>query len=1574
MLVLLGLIILALIAIQTSPVQNWLVKQVTEKLSRKLGTEVRVRRVSISLLDKIDLDGTLVRDKKKDTLLYAGSLKIRITDWFIFKDKAELKFIGLEDAIININRTDSIWNYHFLVDYLFAPPKSQSNTAANSKGGIELNLKKLDFKNVTYNVSDKWLGQNQTIKAGSLLMDANSINFTTGNFDIAELTLDKPYFHTLNYSGLGPKRKKKPGAFHLNPGAMVIAIGKLQIINGTYASEVATERPAKPYFDGLHISFGKINGTIDSFSFAGDTIRANIDIATRERSGLEVDKLKAKFRFTPQIMEFSHLDLQTPRSRLRDYYAMRFDDFDRDMANYISNVVMNVRFRQANIHSDDIAFFAPDIKNWNREITVSGHVKGTVDNLDAANFYARAGSSVVAGNVSIQGLPQLNTAYFRLSPGQITTTYNDLAVYIPQLLNIKSPNLNSLGVIRYNGVLYGNLSSFTTKGNLATNIGTLTANLAMRFPSKGEAIYLGTLSTSRFHLGKFFNNQDFGIVSLSGKIKGTGFNQNTLRTSFVGSIPELNYKGYTYSNIITNGNFEKKVFSGEVKIDDPNLSFTSNILADFKNDVPQFTVLGDVVKADLQALQLFKKKFELAGLLDLNFSGTNIDNFVGSAKLINASLLHDSSRLSFDSLSVQSDYTGGQKLLSVSSNELDANVVGQYSILDLPASIQSYLHSYYPSYINQPRVVPSYQDFTITVNTRNISDFINIVDPKLSGFNNAYLTGKINTTRADSGFRVYAVVPSFSFDKTYFTGVTLNGTGNVKSLQLLGNVDIVTLGDSLYFPNTVMAITSGNDFSSVNIKTKANNTLNEASLNADVTTLQDGVHINFRPSSFVINDARWTLEKEGALIVRKNYIAARDVKFTQGFQEITLSTRKPEGGNVDELVVNLKNINLGDLMPYLTKEPRIEGSATGEILMTDFFDQFTVHANLKAIEFRLDDDSIGAVDIIASYAKNTRRLNYSFRSDNPQYNLALEGSYNTADTTSAPLTSRLKLNSTPITFINRFLSTLFSDINGFATGDITIAGSLQSPHILGKVALRNAGFKVNFTQVHYYIDSAILDFMEDRINLGQFTLRDKYNNTGIARGIIYERAFRDMRFDFEVFTERMLMLDTKATDNENFYGRAVGKAAISIQGPDRNILMNIIGDLNDTSHIYIPTANKRESGEADFIVFKKIGAAQDAKAAAGGTNLVVDLDITANNKVDIDVILDELSGDVLKAKGNGRLKIHAGSNEDVSIRGRYNIEQGSYDFNFQSVLRKPFVIVPEANNYLEWTGNPYGAEMHVDAQYTADNVSMNDLIGSKSLGLDDAVRSYRGDVYVVATLTEMLTKPRISFRFEFPQNASFLNDYTFNEFLKRLQNDPNEMNKQVTYLLVFGSFAPYEEGRNAVQNLYSFAYNSISDIVNKGLDVVVSDLLYKVFKIRPSSSFKFDVNAAAYNSNTLLGATTEGFGRFDRLALNVNLVKSFLNDKIIVNVGQDFDVAVPGNTASLVNSDLTWLPNVNVEFVLNKSRKLKLIVFRRNSFGVGQNSSIVRRNRTGVSLSFSHEFDKFFPKKEAEPVKGVSNK
>jgi len=1312
----------------------------------------------------MDLEGILIRDQKKDTLLYAGTMKVRITDWFIFKDQADLKYIGLEDAVIKTNRTDSVWNYKFIVDY-FSSPSSAKSTPGEKKKSLQLDLKKVDFKNVSLSQEDRWRGETMKLKFGSLQMDAKKADFVKGELDIDDLVLDKPEFAIYNYTG-NRKIKPKGSSFSLDIG-LKLKVANLVINNGSFINDRETERGVYRHFDGSHLVITKLNGKIKDLAFVGDTIRGKLDIVAKERSGFELKKLKADFKFTTTEMEFANLDLQTPRSRIRDYYKMQYSEFEDDMAAFVDKVLINARFKQADINSDDLAYFAPELKNWNKQISASGTFKGTINSFSGNDVFVRTGSSSIAGDVSVRGVTDINTATFNLN-GTVNTNYNDLATYVPSIKEVKTPDLRSLGVIRFNGNFNGTVRKFTTRGTLNTNLGSAYTDLSMNIPSKGQPTYSGAINTKRFNVGRFLDIDKLGYVSMNGKINGTGFQKNKIKTSFNGTIAELNYGTYTYRNIATNGTFQKGAFAGEVRMNDPNLNFTSNINIDFNGDQPRFLVLGDVAKADLQALQLTKDKYELAGIFDLDFTGTNIDNFIGYAKLLNASLLHDSTRLSFDSLSLATELVDGRKLLSLKSNEIDASVRGQYNILDLPNTIQSYLHNYYPSYIAAPSKIPEDQRFGVRITTRNISDYIRIFDPKLSGFDNATISGRVNTTRPDSGFAITTNIPYFRYDTATFPRVPFKGVGDRNTLNLSGDVDIVAYGDSLYFPNTKINIQSSNDISSVSIKTKANNTLNEADLNATVQTFEDGLQINFKPSSFVINEEKWTLEKEGELVLRRHYLAAKDVKFTQGFQEITVATRPvDDGSNVDELVINLKKIHLGDFIYFVTKDPQMEGLVSGEVVITDIFDQLTANAKLQAEEFRLDADSIGLVNILADYSKTTGKVNYKIISRNQPFDLSVEGVFNTKDSTGSPLATKLTLNGTRITFINRFLNSIFSDIDGFATGDIQILGDLNRPHLLGRVKLRNAGFKVNFTQVYYTVDEADLDFEEDRIDFHQFVLKDKFNNSGTAKGLLFQRAFKNMRFDFELSTPKMLLLDTRESDNENFYGKAVGRASLNIRGPEDDIQMNIVGEVNDTSHIFIPTSNSRESAEADYIVFKQPGK-EVRTARSEGTNLTVDLDITATNKADIDLILDPLAGDVLKAKGNGRLRIHAGTTDKVSMNGRYNIEEGSYDFNFQQLLRKPFVIDNRATNYLEWTGDPYAAQIHVDVKYTAEKVSLNDLLGKIDLG--STAKYYRGNVNVIASLRNKLTEPKTTFRLDFP-TSDFSNDEIFNAFLTKMQND-----------------------------------------------------------------------------------------------------------------------------------------------------------------------------------------------------------
>jgi hypothetical protein len=230
-------------------------------------------------------------------------------------------------------------------------------------------------------------------------------------------------------------------------------------------------------------------------------------------------------------------------------------------------------------------------------------------------------------------------------------------------------------------------------------------------------------------------------------------------------------------------------------------------------------------------------------------------------------------------------------------------------------------------------------------------------------------------------------------------------------------------------------------------------------------------------------------------------------------------------------------------------------------------------------------------------------------------------------------------------------------------------------------------------------------------------------------------------------------------------------------------------------------------------------------------------------------------------------------------------------------------------------------------------------------------------VYVIAELRQKLSSPTINFRLDFPSNTDLKNDYVFNEFLNKLQNDKNELNKQVTYLLVFGSFAPYGEGRSAIQNVYNYAYKGLSDILNRQLNNIVNDL---IFKITGDRSVRVDVSTSFYNSSSLLSGPGGNlpFG-FDRSNVNLKLAKSFLNGKIILNVGGNLDFGLGNNTA-FQTGNFQWLPDWNIEFILSKSRKLRMIVFQRNTLDINQtttNTSLGKRTRFGVSLSYSKDID-----------------
>ena len=128
-----------------------------------------------------------------------------------------------------------------------------------------------------------------------------------------------------------------------------------------------------------------------------------------------------------------------------------------------------------------------------------------------------------------------------------------------------------------------------------------------------------------------------------------------------------------------------------------------------------------------------------------------------------------------------------------------------------------------------------------------------------------------------------------------------------------------------------------------------------------------------------------------------------------------------------------------------------------------------------------------------------------------------------------------------------------------------------------------------------------------------------------------------------------------------------------------------------------------------------------------------------------------------------------------------------------------------------------------------------------------------------------------------------------------------------------------------------------------------------LFKLTGDKSLRFDVGTSIYSSSSLLNPSAgdisaAGSNKLDRTRVDFKLSRAFANDKIIVTLGSDIDFNIGNTSSAIQNGNSQWLPNVNIEFVLTRDKKLRLIVFNKTSLDLS-GSSFGRLNRQVVSIS-----------------------
>jgi hypothetical protein len=199
--------------------------------------------------------------------------------------------------------------------------------------------------------------------------------------------------------------------------------------------------------------------------------------------------------------------------------------------------------------------------------------------------------------------------------------------------------------------------------------------------------------------------------------------------------------------------------------------------------------------------------------------------------------------------------------------------------------------------------------------------------------------------------------------------------------------------------------------------------------------------------------------------------------------------------------------------------------------------------------------------------------------------------------------------------------------------------------------------------------------------------------------------------------------------------------------------------------------------------------------------------------------------------------------------------------------------------------------------------------------------------------------------------------------LSQIESDPNELNKQVAFLIVFNSFGPLTNG-NAVftanEAVGGIFFTSISGFISSALSNQFSNIFQRVFK---DKSIRVNFNTSFYNG-TPLEETVDASKTYDRTNLNLSVIKSFLDERLTFTVGSALDFGLTAQQAQY--AAVEFLPNLTAEWKITQNGHVVLSFFYRDSYNylsVGNHTT----NSSGTSISYRRDFDRlaeFFSKRK----------
>lgn len=1556
--------------VNTTPVQNYIVRKGAEMLSNKLQTRVSIGHIRIDLLNHLLIEELYIEDKSKDTLLYAGKAEARITDWFLVKNETPvITYVVLENAYVNLNRKreSDKWNYQFIIDAFDTGPSKQPKKQAE----FEIDLKKVQLENVRFMMDDAWVGSDMDFIVGSFELDARKIDFKQRLININKIAFENTHTLFRDYEGGRPHKVKVKGpaasdifdTTAFNADNWKIDIDELQLKQCNFSTDAGSEKPIIGEFDPSHIHINNIDIDATGISIIGDTLKGKIEnLAALERCGLKVKKMRADVEVSPIASICNNLYLETNHSKIQHHYAMYYRHFP-DFTDYIDKVVMTAELSNTTVDSRDIAYFAPVLRKYPSVIKISGSMAGSVDSFVAKKLAASDGLNIIKGNLSMKGLPDIYSTNIVFTNGEIYTTKNGILKYAPALKDNSSFSVNSIEHAYYKGDFRGYIENFITDGILVSNLGTIQSNIKLAMPNLNgnRSSYAGKISTNEFDIGALFPASPFGKVSMQTTVAGTSFSADA-EIKLDATIDRLDYNRYPYKNITAEGTLAGKEFEGTLLINDPNLALAFYGDADFRAEEIKIKATANLLQSNLTALGFaaYKDSIHLTADFDMDWSGNNIDNFLGYARLYNINLLRGDHRLDVDSIYVNSSVEGQQKHLTIQSNLLTGKISGDYLLSSLPYSVQFYISGYLPNYIKAPLKYAPDQNFSFKVVTGDIDSLLAVLLPTVKGFNNATVSGLLNMTQQQLSLN--AEIPRGTISNINFNKVKINGDGDLRVLAVNAEAESIVVGDSVFNASVSVTTTLGNDSLQFSIATNSPDTYGTATVNGQAYASGDTLSLTLLPSEFFLKDVKWKIPAGNEIVFADKFLSVRKLFIRSGEQEIAINSQNES--SIQSVVVSLKQLDiaaLGNLEALAYYKP--SGRINGNIQIDSVFTNTVVSSSIQATNIVMLGDTLGNVNITGTYDIKKNRLTLDGKSGIYYGNssITMGGHIVFFDKNSKEaINGVVSFNNASLTWISPLLAGYVSNISGDINGKIEIGGNAENPQVKGTVLLDNASLKVDFLGTTYTIHHAAIDVDNKKIDLGEFSIFDVYKNAALVSGTVNHDRFSNFTFNINASSSKFEAINLKANENETFYGNLIaGFQSLSVRGPIEDLNIRITrATPADKSHIYLPIGTTTAGiSSYSYVSFKSYDTVQhQVKRRPKQNKLTISIESILNDLAEITMILDPATGDAINASGTGNLNMEIPLSDDVRMYGSFNIERGDYTFTLPKLYFKRKFNLNKGSK-IRFNGLIEQTDMDVEGVYytrarlydllnPTEKKSIAELQKQNPTDKEVVVAKSLQDINVLLFMRGSLNNPALTFRIELPgQYGSGTLAY---DKLRVINQNYEQQLTQVASLLLISSFVSPDAGAGDGAGARTGAISNFSEMLSGTASSQITNI---VSKLTGDKDLAIDLRYKQYSYET--EDQGSGAASASRNQFSLGVRKSLFDNRLTVQVGSSYDWGKQVASKSTTNN---FAGDFKAEWQIQEGGNLRLNFFRTGSYDV-----LVDRNisRGGVGISWRKSFNSF---------------